>query len=89
MSGWINISFTEAEGTYATIFECRTYILKSLRDLTKAYAYFSMISYLISASLNALLKKEIGFSNPSAFFCRKTMVNVSNEAKENIINYLE
>jgi hypothetical protein len=35
MSGWISIYFTLVEGKYETIFECRTYILKSLRDLTK------------------------------------------------------
>jgi hypothetical protein len=48
-----------------------------------------MISYLISASLNALLKKEIGFSNPSVFLYSKTTTNVSDEAKENIRTSLE
>jgi hypothetical protein len=48
-----------------------------------------MISYLISASLNALLKKEIGYSKPSVFFYRKTTTNVSNEVKENIRDTLE
>jgi hypothetical protein len=71
MSGWINISFTDVEGTYATTFECITYILKSLRDFTKEYVCFSTISYIISTSLNALLKKEIGCSNPSTFFVEK------------------
>jgi hypothetical protein len=48
-----------------------------------------MISYLIYAFLNALLKKEIGYSNPSEFFYSKTTSNVSNEAKEKIKNSLE
>jgi len=48
-----------------------------------------MISYLIFASLNALLKNKIGYSNPSVFFCSKTAANVLDEAKENIRNSLE
>jgi hypothetical protein len=48
-----------------------------------------MISYLISASLNALLKKEIGCSHPSSFFCNKTVATVSKEEKEKIRKSLE
>jgi hypothetical protein len=50
---------------------------------------FSMISYLISASLNALLKKEMGCSRPSSFFCNKTGATVSKEEKEKIRKSLE
>jgi len=48
-----------------------------------------MISYLVSASLSALLKKEMSCSNPFVFLYNKTTANVSDEAKENIRNYLE
>jgi hypothetical protein len=48
-----------------------------------------MISYFISASLSSLLKKEMGYSNPSTFFNNKTIATVSNEAKEKIRNSLE
>jgi hypothetical protein len=48
-----------------------------------------MISYLISASLNALLKKAMGFSHPSSFLCNKTVATVSKEAKEKTRKSLE
>jgi hypothetical protein len=60
-----------------------------LEGFDQIKSFFSMISYLISASLNALLKKEIGCSNPSVFFYSKTTANVSKEEKENIRNSLE
>jgi hypothetical protein len=41
-------------------------------------------TYATIFECNALLKKEIGCSNPTAFFCNKTSTIVSNEAKENI-----
>jgi len=47
------------------------------------------MSYFISASLNALLKKAMGYSNPPTFFCNKTATTVSKEAKEKIRKFLE
>jgi hypothetical protein len=47
------------------------------------------MSYFISASLNALIKKEMGYSNPSVFFVNKTTATVSKEAKEKIRKSLE
>ena len=40
--------------------------------------------YFKGASLKALLKKEIGYSRPSGFFCNKTVATVWSEAKEKI-----
>jgi hypothetical protein len=48
-----------------------------------------MLSYFISTSPNALLKKAIGFSTPSTFFYSTTTATVSNEAKEKIKKYLD
>jgi hypothetical protein len=42
------------------------------------------MSYLNSASLSALLKKEMGFSNPASFFYSRTEATVSKEAKEKV-----
>ena len=42
-----------------------------------------------SASLNALLKKAMGFSRPSPFFFNKTVATVSKEEKEKTRNSLE
>jgi hypothetical protein len=48
-----------------------------------------MIPYFTSVSLNALIKNEMVFSNPSTFFYNKTVAIVSNETKEKTKIYLE
>jgi hypothetical protein len=47
------------------------------------------MSYLTSASLNTLLKKEIGYSFPVACFYNKTDSTLSKEANEKIRKSLE
>jgi hypothetical protein len=48
-----------------------------------------MISYLISASLNALLKKAMGFSHPSSCFYNNTTATILKEEKEKTRKGLE
>ena len=84
LSSYTRISLTAAFGTYATTLECKTYILKNLRALTKAYACFSIILYFSSESLNVLLKNEIGCSKLLEFFCNNTVAIVSSDANEKI-----
>jgi hypothetical protein len=47
------------------------------------------MSYFIFVSLNAWLKNEMGFSNPSIFFYNKTVSTVSKEENEKIRKSLE
>jgi hypothetical protein len=47
------------------------------------------MSYLIFESVNAWIKNEMGYSNPSIFFCNKTIATVSKEANKKIRNSLE
>jgi len=60
--------------------------MKDFNALTNAKECFSIILYLRSTCLNALLKKAIGWSKPSWFFWSKIVDIVSSEANEKVIN---
>ena len=64
------------------------YTLKSFMAFTKARTCFSMILYFSVASLKILLKKAMGCSRPSSFFCNKTAAMVYSEANEKIMKSL-
>jgi hypothetical protein len=78
------MSLTVLVGTYAITLECNTYVLKYLSALTITQSRFYKVSYFNSASLRLLLKKEIGCSNPSLFFCKSVATIICSHAKENI-----